>query len=121
MNHSVTNQLVLSIKNQSDDQSFISFTNQFVNNQGNYSRCFLLIAGTFQSAGVIQAAYDLNCPLRINSLMMPDSPSTETSFVEIDAPSVILESLKMVCWCLLKFSIPYHIIHSLIQAHKYTV
>lgn len=51
--------------------------------------------GTFQSAGVIQAAYDLNCPLRINSLMMPDSPSTETSFVEIDAPSVFLESLKM--------------------------
>ena len=51
--------------------------------------------GTFQSAGVIQAAYELNCPLQVHSLEVP-SDVTSRKFVTIDTPSVILETLKKV-------------------------
>ena len=55
-----------------------------------------ILSGTFQSAGVIQAAYELNCPLQVHSLEMPTGVPVRKEFVSIDTPSVILETLKKV-------------------------
>ena len=52
--------------------------------------------GTYQSAGVIQAAYELNCPLQVHSLEVPADVASCKEFVTIDTPSVILETLKKV-------------------------
>jgi len=47
--------------------------------------------GTFQDAGVIQAAYQLNVPLRTSKVSKaPDA----TSFLAIDNPAVVLETVK---------------------------
>ena len=51
------------------------------------------VVGTFQDAGVIQAAYQLNVPLQTTSV---NHVSTATSYVSIDSPAVILETIKKV-------------------------
>lgn len=58
--------------------------------------------GTFQEAGVIQQAYNLNCPLYVQqtegspgrSPSPATSPESSTSFFQLDTPQVILETVK---------------------------
>lgn len=50
--------------------------------------------GTFQSAGVIQAAYELNNPLDVRTLNPPKGVQESKSFFSVDNPQVILETIK---------------------------
>ncbi|XP_048766025.2 alpha-mannosidase 2C1-like [Ostrea edulis] len=50
--------------------------------------------GTFQSAGVIQAAYELNNPLDVHSVNPPKGSPEAMSFFSVDNPQVILETIK---------------------------
>ena len=52
--------------------------------------------GSFQDAGVIQAAYELNNPLRLQQVSLPSSASGDVSFFEIDSKQVILDAIKVV-------------------------
>ena len=52
--------------------------------------------GSFQEAGVIQAAYALNCPLMAYSLTGPHRGKVEEGYVSVDTPSVIVETVKKV-------------------------
>lgn len=56
-----------------------------------------LFSGTFQSSGVIQQAYNLNCPLIQAPGVFTSSPPTR-SFFNVDNPQVILETVKKVNW-----------------------
>ncbi len=48
--------------------------------------------GDFRAAGVIQAAEDLNCPLRVVRTILPEG--TLKSLAELDTPQVIIEAIK---------------------------
>ena len=48
--------------------------------------------GTFQEAGVIQAAEDLNAPLRMVRTNLP--AGTSLSLIEVDTPQVVVEAIK---------------------------
>jgi len=50
--------------------------------------------GTFQSAGVIQAAYELNVPLSPCYLQLDGQAPDSDSYLSISSPAVILQSLK---------------------------
>ena len=50
--------------------------------------------GSFQEAGVVQAAYELNNPLRVQE--MPVAPATSHSFFELDSKNVVLDAIKLV-------------------------
>ncbi|XP_074643597.1 alpha-mannosidase 2C1-like isoform X2 [Tubulanus polymorphus] len=51
--------------------------------------------GTFQDAGVIQQAYNMNFPLRLHSISKMESvPISSFSFFQLDTPAVILETIK---------------------------
>ncbi|XP_078331778.1 alpha-mannosidase 2C1-like [Crassostrea virginica] len=50
--------------------------------------------GTFQSAGVIQAAYELNSPLGVHTGGLDKSSPESNSFFSADNPQVILETIK---------------------------
>jgi alpha-mannosidase len=63
--------------------------------------------GTFQSAGVIQAAYDLNNPLDVRSVNLPRGGDVRSvnlpkggqesvSFFSVNTPQVVLETVKKV-------------------------
>ena len=54
------------------------------------------VPGTFQSAGVIQAAYELNSPLRLKALDLPNDDIKPASFLKVNTPQVIVEALKKV-------------------------
>jgi len=55
------------------------------------------LVGTFQSAGVIQSAYNLNNELRVLPISAPtDCPHDSCVFVTISSPAVITEALKQV-------------------------
>lgn len=56
----------------------------------------MLYLGTFQSAGVIQAAYELNNPLDVHTLNPPKGVQESKSFFSVDNPQVILETIKKV-------------------------
>lgn len=56
----------------------------------------MLCLGTFQSAGVIQAAYELNNPLDVHTLNPPKGVQENKSFFSVDNPQVILETIKKV-------------------------
>ena len=57
--------------------------------------CFFI--GTFQSAGVIEAAYELNVPVCVSrSLSLPSSLPDSQSYVQLDTKAVVLEALKKV-------------------------
>lgn len=60
----------------------------------NVTLCFLLFLhqGTFQEAGVIQAAYDMNNPLNVATGHLSDSLSMFT----IDNAAIVLETMKLV-------------------------
>jgi len=56
-----------------------------------------VLVGTFQSAGVIQSAYDLNNELRVIPVSAPSDRSLDgCSFVTVSSPAVIVEALKQV-------------------------
>lgn len=70
--------------------------------------CIRISIGSFQNAGVIQAAYNLNNKLRLTSVSDDTSSGQElSSFVLVDTPAVIISALKKVQnsfilkWCLL--------------------
>ena len=48
--------------------------------------------GTFREAGVIQAAEDLNAPLRLVKTNLP--AGTSRSLIEVDTPQVVVEAIK---------------------------
>ncbi len=48
--------------------------------------------GTFREAGVIQAAEDLNAPLRLVKTNLP--AGTSRSLIEVDTPQVVIEAIK---------------------------
>jgi alpha-mannosidase len=48
--------------------------------------------GTFREAGVIQAAEDLNAPLRVVRTNLP--AGTSRSLIEVDTPQVVVEAIK---------------------------
>lgn len=50
-------------------------------------------AGTFQEAGVIQEAYNLNIPLVVDPVERPVAPTSSSLFV-VSNPAVILETVK---------------------------
>lgn len=60
-------------------------------------RCLYVLVGTFQAAGVIQAAYNVNNELRMLSISAPaECPHDSCSFVTVSSPAVIVEALKQV-------------------------
>jgi len=55
------------------------------------------LVGTFQDAGVIQAAYNVNNELRVLSISAPSQcPHDSCSFVTVSSSAVIVEALKQV-------------------------
>jgi alpha-mannosidase len=62
--------------------------------RGTHSFTYALMphAGDFREAGVIQAAEDLNAPLRVMPSNLPAGESR--SLVEVDTPQVIVEAIK---------------------------
>ncbi|XP_061176887.1 alpha-mannosidase 2C1-like [Saccostrea echinata] len=50
--------------------------------------------GSFQSAGVIQAAYELNNPLDVQTVKLGKGLQEPKSFFSVDDPQVILETVK---------------------------
>ncbi len=60
-----------------------------------FNNIFVVFAGSFQEAGVIQAAYELNNPLQVHPVNMA-TDLEPSSFVSIDTPSVIMEAMKKV-------------------------
>jgi hypothetical protein len=60
------------------------------------SFCSSFCTGTLQSAGVIQAAYELNNPLDVRSVNLPKGVMESVSFFSVDTPQVILETVKKV-------------------------
>ncbi|XP_013387197.1 alpha-mannosidase 2C1 isoform X1 [Lingula anatina] len=50
--------------------------------------------GTFQEAGVIQQAYNLNCPLQLHHLKLPSTIDSMASYFSVDNPAVVLETVK---------------------------
>ncbi|GFR78414.1 alpha-mannosidase [Elysia marginata] len=70
----------------------------------NYFTKFFTISysGSFQEAGVIQAANAFNCPLRVADLQpkeltaaLSDSSAVNTSLFEVDTPQVLVQTVKM--------------------------
>ena len=56
-----------------------------------------MLVGTFQGAGVIQAAYNVNNELQVLPISAPsECPHDSCSFVTISSPAVIVEALKQV-------------------------
>ena len=62
--------------------------------QGRHRFTYALLphAGDFRTAGVIEAAEDLNAPLRAVFTDLPDGESE--SLVSVDTPQVIVEAIK---------------------------
>ena len=60
--------------------------------------------GTFQEAGVIQQAYNLNCPMLARNVMCPLELKTEYEMFRITSPAVIIDAIKLVniLYCLHK-------------------
>jgi len=55
------------------------------------------MVGTFQAAGVIEAAYNLNNDLRVLPISAPAKrPHDSCSFVTVSSPAVVVEALKQV-------------------------
>ena len=59
---------------------------------------FWFWSGTYQSAGVIQAAYELNSPLGVHTGGLDKSSPESNSFFSVDNPQVILETIKKVSY-----------------------
>ena len=57
---------------------------------------YFIRPGTFQSAGVVQAAYNLNNPLQVVQTDLPESLPLSASYFTVDQPAVILENVKKV-------------------------
>ena len=56
-----------------------------------------MLVGTFQGAGVIQAAYNVNNELQVLPISAPsECPHDSYSFVTISSPAVIVEALKQL-------------------------
>jgi len=56
-----------------------------------------VLVGTFQGAGVIQAAYNLNNELHVLPISAPaDCPRDRYSFLTVSCPAVVVEALKQV-------------------------
>ncbi|XP_046577418.1 LOW QUALITY PROTEIN: alpha-mannosidase 2C1-like [Haliotis rubra] len=51
--------------------------------------------GTFQTAGVIQEAYNLNSPLQVYTAPVSSLPPGGASYFTVDTPQVILETVKL--------------------------
>jgi len=62
--------------------------------QGRHSFTYALMPhpGSFREAGVIQAAEDLNAPLRMVRTNLPSG--TSRSLIEVDTPQVVVEAIK---------------------------
>ena len=61
-----------------------------------------VLVGTFQSAGVIQSAYNLNNELRVLPISAStDFPHDSCTFVTVSSPAVIVEALKQVLFAVL--------------------
>jgi len=55
------------------------------------------LSGTFQDAGVIQAAYNLNNELHVlPTSAQADCPRDHCSFLTVSSPAVVVEALKQV-------------------------
>jgi hypothetical protein len=54
---------------------------------------FCCLTGSFQTAGVIQSAYNLNYPLRLFKTSTDTAPWSAFS---VDAAAVVLETIKQV-------------------------
>ena len=55
------------------------------------------VVGTFQDAGVIQSAYNLNNELRVMPVSAADELVRDScSFVTVSSPAVVVETLKQV-------------------------
>ena len=62
-------------------------------------------SGTYQAAGVIQAAYELNEPLVYMTPACDDISGDlllDISYFSVDSPAVILETVKKVAACMSK-------------------
>ena len=56
-----------------------------------------VLVGTFQSAGVIQSAYNLNNELHVFPISAPtDCPHDSCTFVTVSSSAVIVAALKQV-------------------------
>ena len=56
-------------------------------------------AESFQDAGVIEAAYELNNPLTVLDLEVPHSLADVTSYFSVDTAQVVLDTVKLVGAC----------------------
>ena len=57
---------------------------------------FSCAAGLFQDAGVIEAAYNLNNPLKQATVTLPMDCPTEHSYCKLSTRAVVLEAMKKV-------------------------
>ena len=70
------------------------------------------VAGTFQSAGVIQSAYNLNNELRVLPVLAPANCLHDSCvFVTVSSPAVIVETLKQVIIAILAEFTVYVSVH----------
>ena len=53
-------------------------------------------AESFQDAGVIEAAYELNNPLTVLDLEVPQNLADVTSYFSVDTSQVVLDTVKLV-------------------------
>ena len=53
-------------------------------------------AESFQDAGVIEAAYELNNPLTVLDLEVPQNLADVTSYFSVDTAQVVLDTVKLV-------------------------
>ena len=56
-------------------------------------------AESFQDAGVIEAAYELNNPLTVLDLEVPQNLADVTSYFSVDTAQVVLDTVKLVRTC----------------------
>ena len=69
----------------------------YVNNNLKLNLLTLILAGSFQEAGVIDAAYRLNNPIKVSpNLSLPNSVPDQHSYIQVDNQAVIVEAVKKV-------------------------